>query len=120
MPDRLMVFIDYQNTYRGARRAFEAIDAPHEHGQINPATVGALITNLSSDRVLVGVHVYCGMPDSHKQPRPHAARSRQTVAWSKSPGVHVHWRPLRYPKDFGKDPKVRPEEKGIDVELAIG
>jgi hypothetical protein len=40
---------------------------------------------------------------------------RQTAAW-KSAGVTVITRDLRYPHDW---PKARPEEKGIDVALAI-
>ncbi|MCA1708526.1 MAG: hypothetical protein LC808_36700 [Actinobacteria bacterium] len=41
---------------------------------------------------------------------------RQAARWGRNELVHVHRRPLRYPKDWPNTPAV---EKGIDVQLAI-
>ena len=114
-----MVFMDHQNVYNGARRTFEFATAIHTAGQVNPLKVGQAIAANGTDRELVGVRIYAGMPDSRKQPQGHKARSRQVKAWAALPKVTPNWRPLQYPRDFGKDPKAIPKEKGIDVQLAI-
>jgi hypothetical protein len=36
MPDRVVVFLDWQNVYRGAREAFCRPQAPHWEGQVAP------------------------------------------------------------------------------------
>jgi hypothetical protein len=36
MPDRVIVFLDYQNVYQGARSAFHAFGGPHWQGQVDP------------------------------------------------------------------------------------
>ena len=60
--------------------------------------------------------MYRGMPSNDKDPRGYNAAQRQVLAWKKSPRAHVTTRPLRYPYDY---PKRKPEEKGIDVHIAI-
>lgn len=115
---RLCVFIDYQNTYNGAREAFHAYSDPLTDGQIDPLRLAEVIAE--KDRFgpeLTEVHVYRGRPDSLKDPRGYGANLRQCTAWEKSsPKVKVIWRTLRYPRDW---PEEKAEEKGIDVALAI-
>ena len=60
--------------------------------------------------------MYRGMPSNDKDPRGYNAAQRQVLAWKKSPRAHVTTRPLRYPYDY---PERKPEEKGIDVHIAI-
>jgi len=117
---RVVVFIDYQNVMEDARRAFCSRPFSGWDGQIDPRRYAALLVSrrplgVSADRSLKEVRVYRGRPHSEKEPKTNAAHSRQTLAW-KNAGVTVVTRDLRYPRDF---PKVKPEEKGIDVALAI-
>ncbi len=119
MPKRVVVFVDYQNTYRAARTAFhDHLTDPHWAGQVHPAALGALITRLAGDpdTVFDQVRMYRGLPSSTKDPKGYGAARRQIAAWNKLPNVHVTARPLRYPRDY---PASKPEEKGIDVQIAI-
>ena len=119
MMKRVVVFVDYQNTYRAARTAFHNHHTdPHWAGQVHPAAFGALIIRLGGDpdRVLHQVRMYRGLPSSAKDPKGYGAARRQIAAWSKLPYVHVTARPLRYPRDY---PASKPEEKGIDVQIAL-
>jgi uncharacterized LabA/DUF88 family protein len=117
---RVVVFIDYQNVMRDARRAF--FTPPHgaSDGQIHPLRYAQLLVSrqplgTSARRALQEVRVYRGRPHSEKDPRTHAAHSRQVAAWERA-GVSVITRDLRYPRAFPQEPA---EEKGIDVALAI-
>jgi hypothetical protein len=63
--------------------------------------------------------VYVGQPNPRVDPATASARSKQTAAWAAS-GVTVVDRPLRYPRNWPNVPAgVRPEEKGVDVKLAL-
>ncbi|MEX2238477.1 MAG: NYN domain-containing protein [Dehalococcoidia bacterium] len=118
MPDRVVVFIDAQNVYRGARNAFFGDKGLHPLGQIDPIAVAELICGrgLAADsRVLHEVRIYTGRPDSTRDPRAYGPHMRQCAAWEKS-GVVVVPRALRYPFDW---PRQKAEEKGIDVALAV-
>ena len=121
--NRVRVFLDYRNVYGGAREAFVPRRAPGRAGHINPLAFGELLaarTNPrqppSPQRVLEQVRIYTGRPDGEKDPRTHAAHMRQCAAWERS-GAVVITRPLRYPREWPRD---RAQEKGIDVQLAIG
>jgi len=118
----VVVFLDWQNVYRGAREAFCAYGAPHWQGQVDPV---ALSTHLAADspfdRHLHQVRIYRGQPDSDRDPKGFAASSRQAAAWESSPLVNLTMRTLRYPWGWPTQhqPGERPQEKGIDVALAI-
>lgn len=117
MTARAVVFLDYQNVYRGARGAFHPPLSPSQHGQIDPVGLGELITRRSRfDRSLAEVRVYRGQPDAARDPKGHAAWSRQVESWRRDPRVVVISRTLRYPSDW---PRSKPQEKGIDVALAV-
>lgn len=116
---RLRLFIDYQNTYKGAREAFHGWDDVSTAGQISPLALGRLITERDiHDHELAGVHVYRGRPDSLKDSKGYGANLKQCSAWeAEAPDiVEVVWRTLRYPRNW---PEEKAEEKGIDVALAI-
>ena len=123
MADRLVIFIDAQNLYRGARHAFvppsELQAACHVVGQVDPLALGRLICARGGQKSaaynLSEVRVYTGRPDASRDPNTYAAHMKQCAAWTRS-GVTVVARALRYPPDY---PSSRPQEKGIDVALAI-
>jgi uncharacterized LabA/DUF88 family protein len=121
MTDRVIVFLDYQNIYRGARDCFHPEpSAPHVAGQISPILLGEHIVTASPfDRELTGVRVYRGRPDPRRDSRGYTACTRQIEAWSHDARVTVITRTLRYPRgwpnrcEFGE----KPQEKGIDAAL---
>ncbi len=119
MPDRIVVFLDYQNVYRRARGAFhDEVNDPAVNGQINPLALAQLIASRGAvTRDLKQVRVYRGRPDSAKQPDSYGANLRQCQAWEQLSGtVNVITRTLRYPLNW---PTERAQEKGIDVSLAV-
>ena len=121
MPDRVVVFLDWQNVYKGAREAFCTNSAPHWEGQVDPV---ALAEHLAGDspfsRQLHQVRIYRGQPDGKLDPRGYAASRRQHAAWQRSPLVTLITRPLRYPQGWPASRiGERPQEKGIDVALAL-
>jgi uncharacterized LabA/DUF88 family protein len=119
MPDRVMVFIDEQNVYREARRAF--FDEDNDHyikGNFSPFDLATLLVGRqpiaqTSERVLQEVRVYTGMPVSEREPVVAAAVQRRVAAWTAS-GATVITRPLRYLTATSKG-----EQKGIDVAIAL-
>lgn len=121
--DRLAVFIDYQNAYRGARQAFGESDDHHVVGQFDPLKLAKLIQKRHPSypgallRQLVRVQIYRGMPSSTKSPEGYASARKQVSRWSRagSPDglrLDVRTRPLDYRTG-------QPREKGIDVLLAL-
>lgn len=116
-PARVALFIDYQNTYFTARETFHDPWEPNTAGHITPLTLGELITGRSPyPRELTEVRVYRGQPDSSRDPDGYSANMRQAEAWTRMEKTVLIARTLRYPKEY---PKKRPEEKGIDVALAV-
>ncbi len=118
MTDRVVLFIDAQNTYRGARRSFFQTITSHVEGQIDPIRAGQLICSrgpTGSSRALQQVRIYTGRPESSKQPRAYGAHMKQCAAWERA-GAIVIPRTLRYPFSW---PRLPAQEKGIDVALAI-
>ncbi|MFJ2778566.1 NYN domain-containing protein [Kitasatospora sp. NPDC087315] len=117
MPDRVIVFLDYQNVYGGARRRFHSHWEPSACGHVNPVALAQHITRDSPyDRQLTQVRIYRGQPDATKQPGSYGASRRQHAMWQRDPLVHLVTRPLRYPQGWPADPA---QEKGIDVQLAV-
>lgn len=122
MSDRVVLFLDYQNVYRGARETFHEPSDNHRCGQIDPLKLGQAIVEASPyDRVLKEVRVYRGKPDSSRDPKGFAACTRQVDVWDQSERVQVTTRVLRYPYGWPDRSQVgeKPQEKGIDVALAI-
>ena len=123
---RVVVFIDYQNTYHCARDLFAAEDDPPMFGHVYPHHLGELLVHLGSSvdlqRVLSGVEVYRGKPGPKSPEKLRRAFDRQVAKWNRTPGVGVSTRPLRYRPiawSFGKPIAWRGEEKGVDVMMAL-
>ncbi len=117
MAARVVLFLDYQNVYMGARETFPPQDSPKRFGQVDPIRLGELIVRKRATAgELVQVRVYRGLPDRMREPRTYAAVLRQSTVWGHSPKVEVFTRRLRYPTNWPLSP---PKEKGIDVALAI-
>ncbi|MCY3505714.1 MAG: NYN domain-containing protein [Chloroflexi bacterium] len=115
--NRVAVFIDAQNVFRGALDCFVPEGKPDFLGQSDPLQIGELLASRdnprqdsSAPRSLEQVRVYTGRPSSES--RSYGAHMRQCAAWE-STGVLVVHRPLKY------SPDGPAQEKGIDVQLAI-
>lgn len=98
---RVVVFIDYQNLYHGAREAFgDPRQDPPTTGHVYPARLGGLLTDLGKpidpDRELIDVRVYRGQPGPKSHRNLVAAFDRQVANWRTQPGLTVQTRPLRY------------------------
>jgi uncharacterized LabA/DUF88 family protein len=116
--DRMVVFIDYQNTYMGAREIFHGGSGASQGGQFSPLALGEYIRDFRNARVPTTLHevrVYRGMPDGHRDPKGYGAATRQKSKWEND-GVTAVTRPLSYPRNY---PSEKPREKGVDVSLAI-
>lgn len=115
---RVAVFIDWQNCYRSAQDAF----GPGTNGNVNPL---ALARHLAAARAagqppgqLVHVDIHSGVPSQKHNPKSFAARMAQHAAWARLDAcVTVFPRTLAYRYKQGI---VVPQEKGIDVALAVG
>lgn len=110
---RVALFVDYQNVYQSARRAFGLEHAHHCEGQIHPRRVGLRAKDLLPGRELSEVVVFRGMPAPHQDQKGYDACQRQVAKWNATSQVRCITRPLNY-----REPS-RPREKGIDVAIAI-
>ena len=117
---RVVVFVDAQNFYRSARRAFfGGSNLPYRLGQFHPWRLGELLSARDAGRELVDVRIYTGRPDAYLQPAAYRANVQQCAAWEHA-GCYVFTRPLRYPPRWPRNTDGRrPEEKGIDVAMAL-
>jgi len=118
---RVAVFIDWQNVYNAARRAFGWGQGwPNEYGNFSPYQLSRILAagnGRGKGAQLVRVEVHRGIPASSRDPTGFGANRRQAAAWvAESSLVVPKLRPLRYPRAW---PKERPEEKGVDVDLAL-
>ncbi len=121
MRDRVVVFIDYENVYWAAREAFHrGGTSSGRMGHVEPSRLASLILGMSpAPRRLEAIRVYRGMPSPFLDPRGYRAWRAQTARWEKS-GASVIARVLRYPPGWPSPPPGgRPQEKGIDVALAL-
>jgi hypothetical protein len=118
---RVAVFIDWQNVYVGARKAFGLTPMASRYGNFSPLRLSRLLAaagGRSSDGTLVAVEIFRGLPSPRRDPMGYAANRRQAAARrAEGPGLVIpHIRPLRYPRNYPAEPPV---EKGVDVELAV-
>lgn len=115
----MIVFIDAQNVYRDARRAFFDEDAPSVAGQVDARKysellVGRVASHLGRSCELKQIRMYAGRPDAAREPVSASSMDRQVAAWE-ALGVVVSQRPLRYPSDW---PNTKAQQKGVDVQMA--
>jgi hypothetical protein len=117
---RVAVFIDWQNVYRSARRAFCLEQKPSERGNFSPFRLGRLLAAANGRGArgkLSCVEIHRGLPSQKYDKVGYIANRRQEAAWKaeNSRVVLPRLRPLR----FRNYPKESPIEKGVDVELAV-
>lgn len=115
MPDRVVLFVDYQNVYSSARRAFHANAGPGRLGQTWPLAIGDLICAKArppGDRRLEQVRVYRGVPSPRQDRTGSAASRRQMDAWRMDARVEI------FPHTLLRSPDGSLREKGVDVHLA--
>lgn len=123
MTKRVVVLIDYENMHRCAMDAFKL-----RNGHFSPWALGQRIVDVRNANgsnvpsILHQVRVYRGLPDSRRQPTANAANQAQTEAWRrtcpKRDSLFIYRRPLRYPPDWPNG-RGSPQEKGVDVALAV-
>jgi hypothetical protein len=123
-PQRVAVFLDWQNVYKRARAAFHGPRDPYVNGQVHPLDLGLTLAERGPAdiaRELAFVRVYRGMPDQALDPFGYAAARRQHARWCRDARVILTTRRLRYPDGWTSDARDvgDPREKGIDVALAI-
>ena len=122
---RVAVFIDYQNMYHGARRAFGDSDSDSPIvGHIHPAALARLLVRMGRvvdpARVLCAASVYRGEPGRISHRKVRTAFAGQTRQWRSDSSLTVKTTPLRYRRADRPGVKAwRAEEKGIDVMLAV-
>ena len=113
--ERVALFIDYQNVYNDARRAFHASTDPSRLGQVWPVALGEMVARRSHRnrvRTLSQVRVYRGIPTAEQDTVGNVAARRQIAAWQSDPRVRVLTRNLK------GSPGGPLREKGVDVHLA--
>lgn len=129
MTSRVVVFVDYQNLYHGARDTFGPLDrsAPPTFGHVSPRKLGRVLVEMGKqrfpDRSFEQVRIYRGEPTKKSHPTLQAAFQRQVAWWDRLPQVEVIRRPLRYnPTRWENGRPVawdKGQEKGIDVLIAL-
>ena len=128
--ERLHIFIDYQNCYRIARRAFGFESSAGTLGQFNPLALSELILKRRAPLIsfpnpasseIQAISIYSGIPSNQHDPKGFNRCRRQFDSWRKlDERIHVISRELRYPKaNQSGSARPLPQEKGIDIALAI-
>lgn len=116
MPERVAVFLDYQNVHLTAHNLFAAHGARPETTLVHPVRLAeCIVEKRQIESELVSVRVFRGRPHPEHHPVPTAANDAQTAAWQRNPRVTVVRRDLNY-RGWPDHP---PREKGVDVALAI-
>ena len=124
MAERVALFVDAHNVYRGARRAFHRPSERRVAGQVWPGRVGEIICErggLRGERTLEYVRVFRGVASEAEDAVGHAAARRQIAAWERHPKVRVFEHTLkRRSSECPKCGEVDEQlvEKGVDVHLA--
>jgi len=118
-PCRVHAFIDGQNLFHAVRRAFG-----YTYPNYDPLRLAQAVGALLSDRQLVQVHFYTGVPSQHRSPRWSEFWSAKVRAM-KVAGINVVTRPLLYSPgevvkpDGSVETVMVAREKGIDLRLAL-
>jgi uncharacterized LabA/DUF88 family protein len=113
-----MAFIDGQNLYQHAKEAFG-----HHHPNYDPVKLHHAVCETNGWRPTL-TRFYTGVPIQSESPMWASYWSNRVLALKRA-GVHVTTRPIRYRKKTIIDAQgveeviVTPQEKGIDVRLAL-
>jgi len=129
-PNRVVVFIDGQNTYM---RVCENFPNLPKAGRYDVPRLAHFVTDLEAGRTLVGVRYYAGIQDSGKEPDAYRFRSKY-FSTLEANGVAVKHHTMKYAGEWVMD-KIQPvpnpccqarfkymthgREKGIDILLAL-
>lgn len=113
------LFVDAQNVYNSARYTFFTREDSGYYGQIDFVKLAGLIESRcpydNVARQLKEIRVYTGIPSSRQDPFTYKAFINQKSTWEKD-GIKVIARPLRY---LQNKPDQKPQQKGVDVQIAI-
>jgi uncharacterized LabA/DUF88 family protein len=121
----LCLLIDYQNIHLTARDLFAPPGTTAKATLVHPLEYARRLMEVrrhaqrderQQAAELAKVLVYRGAPSNRHEPRGYAATQSQRAWWTRDSIVKVHYRTLRYPSYWPKEPA---REKGIDVLLAI-
>ena len=124
MAERVALFVDAHNVYKGARRAFHRPSEWKVAGQVWPGRVGEIICERGGprgERTLEHVRIFRGVATEAEDAVGHAAARRQIAAWERHPKVRVFEHPLkRRSSECPKCGEISEQlvEKGVDVDLA--
>lgn len=114
--------MDYQNIHLTAHNLFAPYGTPVHEVLIHPLLFAEQMLAERAARqgdermqraVLTDVYVYRGQPGNKQQPDLYRYTQAQRSEWTRDKRVKVTYRPLRYA------PNRPPEEKGVDVLVAI-
>lgn len=115
---RAVAFFDGQNLYRHAKDAFG-----HHHPNYDPAKLSNAVCAASAWQN-DGIRFYTGTPSAQKSPMWHGYWAHRLLAMRRA-GILVTNRPIRYRTETitlndGSTQTIDvPQEKGIDVRLAL-
>ncbi|PIP65246.1 NYN domain-containing protein [Candidatus Peregrinibacteria bacterium CG10_big_fil_rev_8_21_14_0_10_49_16] len=113
-----MIFIDGQNLFHAARKAFG-----YTYPNVDPLKLAQKLCT-KQKWTLEGTRFYTGVPDSEDDPDWHKFWTAKKLTMARA-GVHVYSRPLRYRNktvtlpDGTSHSFLVGEEKGIDVRIAL-
>ena len=121
MTPQVAVLIDYQNAHFTPHEIWCDEDSPKHLCLIHPLKLAELlVARRAGGGELVAVRVFRGKPLARLQPTAAKYSDRQADEWEKDPRVVIRRRTLRYPRNFGEEDCIdKPQEKGVDVELAV-
>jgi hypothetical protein len=113
--ERVAVFIDFQNAhlvghglFGSGSELFRCVPDPVKVADLIAARRGR-------PSAATAIRVYRGRPDPNHQPRVTASNDAQAAQWTRDRRVQVIRRQLNY-RDW---PNHAPQEKGIDVAIAV-
>lgn len=113
--ERIAVLIDYQNVHLVGHGLFGGGQKPYRCVP-DPVRVADLIASRRQRAsVTAAIRVYRGRPDPNHQPKVTAANDAQKAQWERDRRVQVIRRQLNY-RGW---PQLPPQEKGIDVAIAV-
>ncbi len=113
-----MAFFDGQNLYRHAKEAFG-----HHHPNYHPVRLHDAVCRANGWRSSL-IRFYTGIPSPSESPMWHAYWANRIRAMKRA-GIVVTTRPIRYRRQTIRDSQgqeqsvTTPQEKGIDVRLAL-
>lgn len=119
---RLAVLMDYQNIHLTAHGKFAPYGTPVHEVLIHPLRFAEQLLEerahcqmdpRQKQAVLADVYVYRGQPSNLHQQALYRVTQAQRAEWTRDPRVHVQYRTLKY------SPNRQPQEKGVDVLVAI-